>query len=483
MLTYMQASVLRGSHGRMSKVILINPNYYDEIFSESKARVAISRGAVPLGLVCVASPLIDGRHEVKLLNLNLMENSDEYLHKELREFAPDYVGIYSTTPLINKAYQIATAVKKINDRALVVVGGPHPSALPEEILSESEIDCVVRGEGDFIFKAIVEEGLSPSTPNVFYKDNGRIIKSDIQNDFIRELDTLPFPAYELLDIDKYSQPRISSRKGPVSYLETSRGCYAKCVFCNKNIHGFKFRVKSPVRVVDEMERSLRLGFREIHIVDDVFTADMERAYTICEEILKRGLDFPWYPRGGIRVEKVDLELLKLMKKAGCYRIPFGIESGSQRVIDAIGKKITLEQAENAMKLAKDAGFETECYFMLGLPTETEEDILKTIEFAIKLDPDYAKFAITIPLPGTPMYEIMQAKGKIKTRNWSKYTFSTSPRELYDHDVLSWDVIDRYYDISHRRFYFRLRYILRMIYKTALDGTIFEHIKGFLRTGW
>ena len=242
-------------------------------------------------------------------------------------------------------------------------------------------------------------------------------------------------------------------------------------------------MKSPDRVIEEMERMLVLGFREIHIIDDLFTADMKRAYEICEKIIKNKLKFPWYPRGGIRVDRVSPELLKIMKRAGCYRIPFGVESGSQRIIDAVKKGISLEQAEKAVAMAKREGFETECYFMLGLPTETEDDIKKTIDFSIKLDPDYAKFAITIPLPGTKMFEDMNAKGQIKTRDWEKYNFSVPPKELYDHDSLSWETIEKYYDLSHRRFYFRPGYIIRMAVKTILNGTLLAHIKAFLKTRW
>ena len=155
---------------------------------------------------------------------------------------------------------------------------------------------------------------------------------------IKDLDALEFPAYFLYDIPKYIMPRVFSRESPLGVMETSRGCYAHCVYCNKNIHGYKLRQKSPQRVVDEMEYLLKLGFREIHITDDVFTADMPRAYKICEQILRRNLKFPWYPRGGIRVDRINKELLVIMKKAGCYRIPFGVESGSQRVIDVIKRK-------------------------------------------------------------------------------------------------------------------------------------------------
>ena len=228
---------------------------------------------------------------------------------------------------------------------------------------------------------------------------------------------------------------------------------------------------------------LNMGFKELHIIDDIFTANQERAYAICEEILKRSLKFPWYPRGGIRVDTVNPELFKIMKMAGCYRIPFGIESGSQRIIDHVRKKFKIEQAENAVKMAKQAGLETECYFMLGLPTQTPEDIEDSIDFAIKLDPDYTKFAITIPLPGTKMFDDMDAKGQIKTREWEKYNFSISPKDIYDHDTLSWEEIDYYYNISHRKFYFRIRYVFRMIVKTILNGSFLGHLKAFFQTKW
>lgn len=467
----------------MSKIILVNPDYYEEIFSKSKVRSAISRGTTQLGLACIAAPLLNKGHAVNILDLNLEDDAEGFLRKNILELKPDFVGITATTPLIIKAYKIAAMVKGIDEKIVVITGGPHASALAEDVLRESRIDCVVSGEGDFILNAIVEKGFSETIPNIFYKMNGQIIRSKVQNYYTQDLDTLPYPAYELFDIKKYSQPLISSRKAPLGYMETSRGCYGRCVFCNKNIHGFKVRMKSPLRVVDEMARMLKLGFREVHIIDDIFTADMDRAYSICEEILSRGLKFPWYPRGGIRVERINLGLLKIMKRAGCYRIPFGIESGSQRIIDVINKKISIERAEEAVRLAKKAGLETECYFMLGHQTETEEDIKKSIDFAIKLNPDYVKFAVTIPLPGTPMFDEMLAKGQIKTKDWSKYNFSTSPKELYVHDILSWETIDRYSDISYRKFYFRWQYILKMIYRTVLNGTFFAHIKAFLKTRW
>lgn len=467
----------------MAKIVLINPNYYKSIFGNSKVRSAISKGVPPLGLLCIAASLIRNKHTVKILNLNLDENPDAMIKVTLNSFKPEFVGITSTTPLIKEVYRIADLIKGISENITIIAGGPHPTALPREVLETSNIDCVVYGEGDVTISSIIENGVNEQTPNIFFKKEKNIFNSQKNGIRVEDLDGLPLPAYELLDISQYRQPLISSRKSPLGYIETSRGCFGQCIFCNKNIHGSKLRMKSPKRVVDEMQRMLTFGFKEIHIIDDLFTADMKRAQSICEEIIRRNLRFPWYPRGGIRVDRVNLELLKIMKRAGCYRIPFGIESGCQRIIDRVNKKITLNQAQEAVKLAKRAGLETECYFMLGLPTETEEDIEKTINFAIKLDPDYAKFAITIPLPGTKLFSDMQDNNQIKTTEWEKYNFSNDPSEIYTHDTLSWGAINKYYGISHKKFYFRLNYILRMIVKTLRNGTFLGHVKGFFKTRW
>ena len=467
----------------MRRIILVNPEYYKDIFSNSKVRAAISCGVTPLGLASIASSARSFGHKVMILDLNLADKAQKCLQDTVIKFKPDIVGITSTTPLIKTAYRICEIIKKIDPQILVVAGGPHPTALPEDVIKESKIDVVVAGEGDLTFNSIAQNVPLEDIPGIAYKKDSRIIFSKVNRPIIDNLDSLPFPAYDLFQIKRYIQPRITSRGYPTGNIETSRGCYGKCVFCNKNIHGHRLRMKSPLRVVDEMEMMLGLGFKEIHIIDDLFTADMDRVYRICEEILRRDLRFSWYPRGGGRVDRVSQGLLKIMKSSGCYRIPFGIESGSQRIINIINKNIELGQAEDAICLAKGAGLETECYFMLGLPSETEQDIRKTIDFAIKLNPDYAKFAITIPLPGTQLFDSVQAAGKILTRDWDKYSFAGSLRDIYVHDSLTWEQIENYYHLSHKKFYFRMDYVLRMAYNSLTKGLFLDHCKAFLKTKW
>lgn len=464
------------------KVLLINSHYFEDVYGKSKQRGVLSRGIPILGLACIAAPLVRSGSKISILDLNLYDNPSEALVMKLKEFKPDIVGLTATTAVAHKIIDIAKVAKEILPEALIVAGGPHPTALPEDLLKSSNIDIVVAGEGDRIFQAIVESQNLKSIPNIYYKDDGKIVRSDAHEDGINDLDSLEFPAYFLYDIRQYSMPKIFARKSPLAFMETSRGCYAHCVYCNKNIHGYKLRHKSPRRVVDEMEYLLKLGFNEIHIIDDIFTADMKRAYEICEEILRRCLKFPWYPRGGIRVDRVNRELLGIMKKAGCYRIPFGIESGSQRVIDVIKKKITLQQAEDAVRLSKELGFEVECYFMIGLPTETEEDILKSISFVKKLDPDYVKFAITLPFPGTEMFDEMLKSNRIKSFCWQDYNFA-APRNIYEHDNLKWEQIEYFYAKCHRDFYLRPAYIMKSIYRSIKNGQFMAHLSAFLKTKW
>jgi radical SAM superfamily enzyme YgiQ (UPF0313 family) len=190
-----------------------------------------------------------------------------------------------------------------------------------------------------------------------------------------------------------------------------------------------------------MEFILASGYREIHLADDLFTADMRHAEAVCREILARGLKFPWVPRSGLRVDRVSLELLEVMARAGCYHIPFGIESGNQDILNRIKKGITLEQVEDAVALAKTAGMETTGYFMVGMPGETMSTMQDTLRFASSLDLDYVKIGICVPLPGTPMYLDLEGSGLIKSHQWDLYTYATPPWELIESSEVCKEVFD------------------------------------------
>jgi radical SAM superfamily enzyme YgiQ (UPF0313 family) len=284
------------------------------------------------------------------------------------------------------------------------------------------------------------------------------------------MDELPMPALGLFDSRNYTCPRVIARNNPVGPIEISRGCVFNCSFCNKTVHGREFRVKSPARVIDEIFALKGLGYREFHVLDDQFTTDIDKAKEICREIIKRGVNMTWNLRTGVRVDRVDQEFLDLAKKAGCYQVGVGFESGNQDLLDAIGKGARVEQASRAAEMIKKAGLEAVGFFMLGLPGETIDTMEETIRFAVNLGLDYAKATILVPFPGTRIYDEFEKAGLIKTRDWSRYNFHDA-REIYGHPTLSWDYLNRYYALFHRRFYLRYNYLMRRFWTSLRQGRL------------
>ncbi len=467
---------------KSNKILLIILPYYEQIFNKSIVKAVVSKGTILLGLAAIAASLKKQGVKVKILDLNLEINPDFILNKELREFFPDYIGISLTTPLFNLAKFYARLIKSKLKDVVLIAGGPHPTVLPEDFLKETDFDIVIRGEGDESIAEVIKGNNLEDIRGISYKKNGRIF-SNSKRDLIAQLDNLEFPALDLYEIGRYIHPKAVARRNPVASIETSRGCFGKCSFCNKSIFEAKYRMKSPERVIEEMQYILSLGFKEIHIVDDLFTGELNRAKTICEAIIRREVDLTWYPRGGLRVDRIDKELTVLMKRAGCYRIPLGIESGSQQVLDKMQKMITLEQVRSAVNMAKNAGLEVEGYFMLGLPGETNETIQDTLDFSLSLNLDYAKYAITVPLPGTPLFDEWDKAGYIKTHDWSKYNFAISAKELYNHPTVSWRMIEKYYKLAPRRFYWRPKFIARRFIKSIRAGTLWDDIKIAMKVQW
>lgn len=464
----------------MTDAILINPAYSNTIYKDAKIKVGVPINPL-LNLASLAAPIIEAGYGVEILDLNVGDNSDLFLKEKIRRKNPRFVGVTFTTPLYSEAKRLAELMKAVKPTTFLVAGGAHATTFPKEILKESAFDIVAVGEADFAMRDLLTKDRKDIKGLVF-KENGNIIDTG-RASYIDNLDELPLPAWHLYDLQKYNKLSLSNRASPPGYLETSRGCPWGCVFCNKNIQGRKFRPKSPKRVADEIEYMLKAGFKEINILDDTFSTDIDRAKGICDEIINRGLKFPWHPLNGIRVDRVDKELFIKMKRAGCYKVSFGIESGNQAVLDVIDKKIGLEQVRNAVRLAKEVGFETFGYFMIGLPAETEESIKDTIRFAKELKLDIAKFNVTIPLPGTRLFEEWDKSGLIKTKDWGKYNFYAPYYELYNHPTLTCEAISKYYKKAYRSFYFSPSYLMRRFIRGIKEGILLRDIQLFFRTNW
>ncbi len=430
-----------------------------------------------LSLATISAPVLNKGHKIKIFDLNIPAERDNLINA-LGDEKPDFVCITFTTVLFPEMLKIADLVTKHSPSSIIVGGGVHASSFPERTLKESPLDIVVIGEGDFILSEIIDGAPLEKIKGIAFKSNGKIIVNP-RRDYIWDLDTLPMPAWELYDLSQYNIPKAISRKRKVGWLETSRGCPWGCTYCNKSVFGRNFRAKSAKRVIDEIKRMLDFGFEEIHIADDGFTTTLPRAEKICQKIIDENLKFPWATVNGIRADRVNLPLLKKMKQAGCYRVFYGIESGNDQILKRINKGEDLQTIRNAVAFTKQAGIEAYGFFMLGLPGDTEETMQETIKFAKSLKLDMAKVSITSPLPATPLYEEYKKKGMIKSDDWSQYNVYISPRHLYNHETLSWDKIEKYYNLFYREFYFDPSYMLRKMKNSVKNGTLRSDMSLFL----
>lgn len=460
------------------KILLINCPSSIDVYSKSKIKMAV--GFQPfISLTALAAVLLKRDCETQILDLMLSKHPKKDLISKLKEFNPEFVGITFTTPLFNEAKELVDIIKEFSLKIKVISGGVHPTILPKEVLKNTKIDVVVIGEGDHILPEVVLSKNISKIRGIAYKEEGKIILTEKALP-IKDLDGLPYPAWNLLDVEKYQNSKLVARKNPVGTIETSRGCMFSCVYCNKSIFSRSFRVKSPKRVVDEIEYMLRCGFKEIHIWDDNFATNLKRAKDVCDEIIKRKLKFIWRLECGVRVDCVDLEFFQKAKRAGCYGVSFGFESGNQKILDEMNKGTTIEQSYKACNMAKKAGLEITGFFMFGLPSETEETMKETIKLAKKLDCDYSKVTLVVPYPSTSLFERLQKEGLIKTKDWSKYNFHTASK-VYTHPHLSWEVLEKYYDKFYSEFYFRPSYIIRRLQKGLFNGDIFFDAYYFLKT--
>jgi len=463
------------------KILLISPP-----FTAFYRGLPIRQG-VPysptLSLPTVAAGLIRRGFEPRILDGNLHDDPLGAVATAVRQHDPDWVGITVVTPLWNEVLAIIKAVRETRANTRIVLGGPHVSAMPRESLQESAADAVVIGEGDETLADLVAATDPIAVPGAAVRLFGGEIVFGPERPCLQDLDALPLPAWELYDLRRYHTTALLSRKSPAGWIETSRGCPFGCVYCSKHTFGRNFRAKSPGRVVDEMAAMLAHGFKEIHIADDCFSFKPDRVRSICEEILRRNMRFPWAPVTGIRVDNLDVELLRLMRRAGCYRVYFGIESGSDEILRRVNKGISLDQVRRAVQASRRAGLETFGFFMIALPGETAETMVQTRRFARELDLNMAKISVTIPLPGTPLYQEIAREGRLLTRHWSEYNLYRPARAVYRHDSLDWDVIERHYRLFYRSFYLRPGYALRRLRHALRNRTLLTDLRALFHTDW
>lgn len=456
------------------KVLLLNPNYMRSYEYVSKRTSMI---LPPLGLAYLASYLRNDGIEVRIIDLAAIDASDDDATYQISREMPDIVGITAATNTVDEAFNLAEITKEIFPKIPVVIGGPHASILPEDTLRQcASIDISVKGEGERLLLEICRHGNLSDIKGISYRVDGEIVTNPARPP-IEDLDSLPFPARDLLPNQKYQT--VGVRRYPFATAVSSRGCPYGCNFCAiSHIHTRTFRHRSPENFVAEVDQIVaEFGIRELNILDDNFTLIQERATRICELLINRGHDLEWKLGNGIRADRVDRSLLGMMKKAGCYRVAFGIESGNEAILKNINKGETLADIRQAVKWAKQEGLETEGFFILGNDGDTEATMRQTIDFAKDLELDLAQFGVFIPFPGTSYTRKIEEEGRIFPVPWRNYNAFNAP--IFEHGELTPELMSRMQKLAYRNFFFRLRYLIRRLNRIRSIWQLKAHISAAL----
>ncbi len=438
----------------MTRVVFVNP------LDVSATATGFGLKTPPLHLMYLAGSVEQAGFSPLIVDANLLNAPPDRAAETIAGLHPDLVGITATTATISIAFQYIRKIRERVPDCYIFIGGPHVTFLPRETLAECrELDAVVIGEGEETVVDLVGSfsATDPQWPGtvrgVAYRQRDgareRIIVTPARP-LIRDLDTVPFPARHLVPFGEY---RLFDRDAAIGFMITSRGCTFACKYCSSShMMGGRFRARSPENVLDEMEElAARYRVHTIEFLDDNFLLDRSRALEIAREIRERGLDVSFVASS--RVNGVSRDLLTDLKRAGLSTIYYGVESGSPRTLELMNKRITLSQAEDAVRIAKDCGIGVITSFILGYPGETAEDMDLTIRFATHLDADYAQFTILTPYPGTPIFNELKERGLLTTTDWDRYTV-LNPVVRYEPFGLTSKQVFRTLVKAYLRFYLR-----------------------------
>ena len=380
----------------------------------------------PLGLGYIAAYLKKHGFSVELVDCTFLKQ--EQTLERVRRSKPRIIGIQAMFSMKDKAIQMARQLR--NDCELLVVGGPLATSNPADFLKD--FDVVAVGEGERTMLELVhatDDGTSMSKVNgiaLIEKDRGKMTLTPPRV-FIKDLDSVPFPSRELFDNVAYKNYYSSNFGYTTTSVMTSRGCPFNCDFCSRPVFGNEFRSRTAENIADEVESVRNLGYDRVWFADDCFTLNRKRLMSVCDELVNRHIGMGWECLS--RVDTVDEEVAGKMKKAGCLRVFFGIESGNDSVLAIMKKQVTTKQAEKAVHTFKKMGIQVGAFFILGYPGENDKTILDTVRFASSLPLDYLSFTMPYPIPGTPLFERM--KDKMISEEW------TEPKNLtlIKHDLL------------------------------------------------
>jgi radical SAM superfamily enzyme YgiQ (UPF0313 family) len=405
-------------------------------------------------------------HQVTIIDCQGEHLTYDSFRLRIAAVPSDVVGVTSTTLLYNSAKTIMEIAKQTHPNSVTMIGGSHVSFWDENALNECpSIDTIVRREGEQTFTELLQcidakKDFSGVLGTTYRGKDGKVVHNE-DRPFLHDLDSLPSPAYHLLPLKSYR------RMGKTIFpLVTSRGCVQWCDFCSTvRMFGRGYRMRSPEKVVDEMEMLHNTyGEGQFTFYDDAFTVNRQHTLQLCDDIKARHLDVEWDCE--TRVDAVDKELLERMYDAGCITVWFGVESGSEKILGQMHKKINPQQVRDAFKMAQKAGLMTIASAVIGFPGETEETAWETINFINSLNPDDIGCYVATPYPGTPMYEEVVKNGWLRVTDFNKYDTATP---TFETPYLSMEKIREIKYKAHQKFYLRPAYVFKMMRKGGTYG--------------
>ncbi|HUT04777.1 MAG TPA: radical SAM protein [bacterium] len=459
---------------------------------EARTRQIIKTYTPPLGFAMLAASLLKHGISASIVDALALELTEDEVLARVSAIKPKVIGFTSITSLFGPNRRLAALVRSRFPEVLIVLGGHHAATFKEKLLAESpEFDIIVYPEGEIPLLGLVEAFAAANwDKEAFLADAATLSKipgivfrrrleppiATHRPPLIMDLDTLPFPARHLLPMKRYVPLPHQYSRLPAVHIMGSRGCPYNCAYCNNTaVMGRTLRLRSPENIVSEIcELKRDYGAREIFFWDDTMTTNKKWLLRLCEILIAEKVDVTW--SAATRIDSVDPGLLEVMRRSGCWRLFYGIETGIQSLLDLLNKHTRLEQARDAIRWTNEAGIETTASFMIAIPGETPKMAKETIKFALEINPTYADFHVTTPFPGTKIFEEAHKYGRLNM-DFSRYDCYEPvfvPFAYRDEEEIRKMLL-----LAKRSFYFRPSYVLRKLAKVRSWGDLCRIFKGFI----
>lgn len=415
-----------------------------------------------LGIGYIAAVLLkNGYKNISIIDRTLHISESDSLVEEILSKNPDVVGFYSVSENYKFVVELFKKIKEKRPAVKTILGGPHVYGLPSASIMPDCIDLGINGEGELSFLELIRSNFDPAgfpkIPGLIYKKDGLVFVNPMS--LIHNLDEIPFPARHLYPpLDRYMPSIITYKKLPATGMLTSRGCNSRCTFCHSGKGEFGLRFHSPEYVIEEIKHLKKdFGVREFFIFDDTFVANKARAMEICEGIIRNNLDISWSCNA--KVTYLTDDLLKLMRRSGCWLLQVGVESGNQKILNLMKKGITLEQVKKACEAAYKLGFHIKTFFIIGNAGETVETLDDTIKFMVSLPVHYSSINLMTPLPGTELWDNVEKYGTFDKERIEEINYLSDKPTFIPHGLTEEIMLKKFRE-AYLKFYLNPRTVMR-----------------------